>query len=72
MIIQIVPDLMLLSAARGPEGAWQKFERGELPLFDFYKAFSRDLSDTVNGNIWYEAYCQRKGIGESQPFFAEC
>jgi len=34
-------------------------------LFSFYEAFSRDLSDTVNGNIWYEAYCHRKGFGES-------
>jgi len=47
---------------RGPNGAWQKFERGELDLFSFYEAFSRDLSDTVNGNIWYEAYCHRKGF----------
>jgi len=47
---------------RGPNGAWQKFERGEIDLFSFYKAFSRDLSDTVNGNIWYKAYCRRKGF----------
>ncbi|KAF8831697.1 hypothetical protein HHX47_DHR1001197 [Lentinula edodes] len=32
--------------ARGSEGAWQKFERGELELFPFYKAFSQNLSDT--------------------------
>ncbi|KAF9262145.1 HAD-like protein [Marasmius fiardii PR-910] len=48
--------------ARGPQGAWQKFERGEIELFPFYEAFGRDLSDTANGNVWYEAYCQRKGI----------
>ncbi|KAJ7702322.1 HAD-like domain-containing protein [Mycena rosella] len=47
---------------RGSNGAWQKFERGELPLLPFYDAFSRDLSDTVNGNIWYTAYCKRRGI----------
>jgi len=47
---------------RGPKGAWQKFERGEIDLFSFYEAFSRDLSDTVNGNIWYKAYCHRKGF----------
>jgi hypothetical protein len=40
------------STGRGPNGAWQKFERGEIGLFSFYAAFSRDLSDTVNGNIW--------------------
>ncbi|KAJ7168235.1 HAD-like domain-containing protein [Mycena crocata] len=47
---------------RGPNGAWQRFERGELPLLPFYDAFSRDLSDTSNGNVWYTAYCKRKGI----------
>lgn len=51
------------SVARGSDGAWQKFERGELELFPFYEAFSKDLSDTVNGNIWYQDYCKRKGIG---------
>ncbi|KAJ7273210.1 HAD-like domain-containing protein [Mycena rebaudengoi] len=50
---------------RGPSGAWQKFERGELPLFPFYEAFSRDLSDTVNGNVWYAAYCKRRCIGRT-------
>ncbi|KAK7440183.1 hypothetical protein VKT23_017126 [Stygiomarasmius scandens] len=48
--------------ARGSQGAWQKFERGELELFPFYEAFSQDLSDTVNGNAWYTAYCKRRGI----------
>ncbi|KAJ7470286.1 HAD-like domain-containing protein [Mycena latifolia] len=53
---------MQVSVERGSSGAWQKFERGELPLFPFYDAFSRDLSDTTNGNIWYAAYCKRRGI----------
>ncbi|GLB35106.1 putative haloacid dehalogenase-like hydrolase [Lyophyllum shimeji] len=48
--------------ARGSQGAWQKFERGEMPLFEFYEAFGRELSDTVNGNRWYEAYCRRKEL----------
>ncbi|KAJ7684663.1 HAD-like domain-containing protein [Mycena polygramma] len=47
---------------RGSNGAWQRFERGKLPLVPFYEAFSRDLSDTTNGNIWYAAYCKRRGI----------
>jgi len=47
---------------RGPQGAWQKFERGEISLFTFYELFSHNLSDTVNGNVWYKAYCERKGI----------
>ncbi|KDR81463.1 hypothetical protein GALMADRAFT_239406 [Galerina marginata CBS 339.88] len=47
---------------QGSNGAWQKFERGEIELLPFYDAFGNDLSDTVNGNIWYKAYCDRKGI----------
>ncbi|KAF7322599.1 Epoxide hydrolase [Mycena chlorophos] len=47
---------------RGSNGAWQRFERGELALLPFYDEFSRDLSDTVNGNRWYQAYCKRKEI----------
>ncbi|CAK5264706.1 unnamed protein product [Mycena citricolor] len=47
---------------RGADGAWQRFERGQLPLLPFYEQFSRDLSDTVNGNIWYKRYCTRRGI----------
>ncbi|KAJ7632190.1 HAD-like protein [Roridomyces roridus] len=49
-------------AERGPMGAWQRFEIGALPLFEFYDAFSADLSDTENGNVWYKEYCRRKGI----------
>lgn len=49
--------------SRGPSGAWQKFERGELSLFSFYEQFGRDLSDTDNGNKWYAEYCARKKIG---------
>jgi len=47
---------------RGREGAWQKFERGEISLFPFYEAFGLELSDTMNGNKWYSEYCQRRGI----------
>ncbi|KAJ7074263.1 HAD-like domain-containing protein [Mycena amicta] len=47
---------------RGSNGAWQRFERGELELLPFYEQFSCDLSDTANGNRWYAAYCKRKGI----------
>ncbi|KAG0705364.1 HAD-like domain-containing protein [Suillus ampliporus] len=48
--------------SRGPDGAWQKFERGELPLFTFYEEFGRDLSDTGNCNKWYMEFCTRKKI----------
>ncbi|KAF9228639.1 HAD-like protein [Gyrodon lividus] len=57
------PDYLNVSiTSRGPSGAWQKFERGEIPLHVFYTAFGRDLSDTTNGNIWYKEYCARKGM----------
>ncbi|OJA17431.1 hypothetical protein AZE42_04812 [Rhizopogon vesiculosus] len=49
--------------SRGLDGAMQKFERGELSLFSFYEDFSRELSDTENGNKWYMEYCARKRIG---------
>src|ERR1700722_2322769 len=39
------------SVSRGAQDAFQRFGRGELSLFQFYEAFGRDLSDTVNGNI---------------------
>ncbi|TEB35958.1 HAD-like protein [Coprinellus micaceus] len=46
----------------GSQGAWQKFERGEIDILDFYPAFGRELSDTVHGNRCYRKYCERKGI----------
>jgi hypothetical protein len=52
------------SAARGSAGAWQRFERGELGLQQFYEEFGRDLSDTAKGNIWYTSYCQKRGLGK--------
>jgi len=39
-------------AGRGSQGAWQKFERGEIPFDGFYDAFGHDLSDVANGNEW--------------------
>ena len=44
------------STRRGRNGAWQRFERGEMTLFPFYEAFGRELSDTANGNVWYAEY----------------
>jgi hypothetical protein len=53
-----------ISSRRGDNGAWQRFERGQIQLWDFYVAFGQELSDTVLGNPWYREYCARKGIGE--------
>ena len=54
----------LRSTRRGSQGAWQKFERGEISLFPFYEQFSHELSDVHNGNKWYVEYCEKKDIGE--------
>ncbi|EPQ58393.1 hypothetical protein GLOTRDRAFT_36205 [Gloeophyllum trabeum ATCC 11539] len=47
---------------RGDSGAWQKFERGEMLLYDFYKSFGDELSDTTKNNIWYMEHCKAKDI----------
>lgn len=44
------------SVGYGSQGAWQKFERGELGIMEFYPAFGRELSDTVHGNQWYGSF----------------
>ncbi|KIJ60670.1 hypothetical protein HYDPIDRAFT_98391 [Hydnomerulius pinastri MD-312] len=60
---ELPPDYLNVSiTSRGSKGAWQRFERGEIPLLEFYPAFGRDLSDTSNGNPWYRDYCARKGF----------
>jgi len=47
---------------RGQEGAWQRFERGEMPLFQFYKEFSQELSDVANANRWYSEHCINRNL----------
>lgn len=54
------------STRRGPNGAWQRFERGEMTLFPFYEAFGRELSDTVNGNVWFTDYWKRRNPGKGK------
>lgn len=65
-----VPFLSIghISIRRGANGAWQRFERGEIELWDFYVAFGHELSDTALGNAWYREYCAQKGIGERSLF----
>ncbi|KIJ24217.1 hypothetical protein M422DRAFT_237457 [Sphaerobolus stellatus SS14] len=48
-------------ANQGAHGAFQKFERGEITLFPFYEAFSRELSHP-QGKEWYKQYCNKKNI----------
>ncbi|KAF9052694.1 epoxide hydrolase [Panaeolus papilionaceus] len=45
---------------QGSNGAWQRFERGEMDLIPFYEAFGRELSDVKKGNEWYTEYCVRR------------
>ncbi|KAI9458023.1 HAD-like protein [Russula earlei] len=51
-----------LISGRGSQGAWQKFERGQMSLFPFYEQFSQELSDVDNGNEWYAQYCEKRNI----------
>ncbi|KAJ3534601.1 hypothetical protein NMY22_g6858 [Coprinellus aureogranulatus] len=46
----------------GPQGAWQRFEKGALELKDFYADFGRELSNVEHGNKCYREYCVKKGI----------
>lgn len=36
-----------------------------MPLFSFYDAFGRELSDTKVNNMWYASYCKRKNLGNA-------
>ncbi|ORY57695.1 HAD-like domain-containing protein [Leucosporidium creatinivorum] len=47
--------------AQGEGGAFQRLERGELPLETFYRQFGAELSNVETGNRAYRAYCQRTG-----------
>jgi hypothetical protein len=58
-------------SSRGSEGSWQRFERGQIPLLQFYKDFSRDLSDAQTNNAAYRLYCSRKGRGKFLQFTPE-
>ncbi|KAG8878230.1 hypothetical protein FRB97_002688 [Tulasnella sp. 331] len=47
---------------QGAQGAWARFERGEMDPFSFYEVWGKELSDTVKGNKWYREYCEQKKI----------
>ncbi|KAM0747250.1 epoxide hydrolase [Meredithblackwellia eburnea MCA 4105] len=47
--------------ARGKNGAFQRLERGELALDDFYQIFGEELSDVEVGNKAYRDHCSKKG-----------
>jgi hypothetical protein len=50
--------------AQGHGGAFQRLERGELGLEDFYQQFGSELSNVETGNRAYRAYALRTGKGE--------
>ncbi|KAF8332327.1 HAD-like domain-containing protein [Cantharellus anzutake] len=61
--LSLPPDYLNVQiVSRGEGGAWQQFERGELPIFEFYELFGRELSDTKKGNEWYSQHLRKKGV----------
>ncbi|ORZ08731.1 HAD-like domain-containing protein [Absidia repens] len=46
--------------AQGENGAFQRFERGEIKLHDFYREFGEQLSSPTNKKH-YQAYLKRSG-----------
>ncbi|CEQ40279.1 SPOSA6832_01883 [Sporobolomyces salmonicolor] len=52
--------------ARGEDGAFQRLERGELGIEDFYRRFGEELSEVGRGNEAYQAYCRKAGIGSKR------
>ncbi|KAG0237911.1 hypothetical protein BGW42_008011 [Actinomortierella wolfii] len=44
----------------GPNGAFQRLERGEVDIFRFYEDFTKELSDPMNV-LAYEQYCAKRG-----------
>lgn len=56
------PDYLNVSIRfRGETGAFQRFERGEIDLWDFYRDFGNELSQVREGNEWYMAWCRETG-----------
>jgi hypothetical protein len=53
-----------LSTAYGENGAYQRFERGEVGLSAFYDAWQLELGDVEEGNKAYRAYAARRSLRE--------
>ncbi|KAI8085205.1 HAD-like domain-containing protein [Halteromyces radiatus] len=51
--------------SQGEGGAFQRFERGEIKLHDFYKAFGEQLSDPKNKQ-YYQKYLTKTGKANHQ------
>ena len=50
------------SVHHGPQGAFQRLERGELELPTFYQQFEQELTDPANYAL-YEQYLELRGHG---------
>ena len=50
--------------ALGQQGAFQRLERGEIELEQFYSEFGDELSAVGRANEAYNKYCTKMGIGE--------
>ncbi|KAK1076941.1 hypothetical protein LTR48_008938, partial [Friedmanniomyces endolithicus] len=57
----IPPDWINHSiAASAPHGAWQRLERGDIPLdASFFRAFKADLSDEPRWRVYYTRHLAR-------------
>ncbi|GAA6007945.1 hypothetical protein JCM11491_006551 [Sporobolomyces phaffii] len=53
--------LNALITAYGDQGAFQRLERGELGIEEFYQEFGRQLSNVERGHAAYQTYCKRVG-----------
>ncbi|GAA5895058.1 HAD family hydrolase [Sporobolomyces salmoneus] len=51
-----------LITAYGDQGAFQRLERGELGIEEFYREFGNQLSDVERGNSAFRTYCKRVGM----------
>ncbi|KAJ3056768.1 hypothetical protein HK097_004340 [Rhizophlyctis rosea] len=57
--------LNLAIQSRAPNGAFQRLERGEISLIEFYPLFSEEMSDPANKDV-YRRYAAARGF-DAQP-----
>ncbi|KAH7107762.1 epoxide hydrolase [Auriculariales sp. MPI-PUGE-AT-0066] len=51
-----------LITMNGEAGAFQRFERGECSLSEFYNAWNLEMNDVLRGNSAYQSYCKRRQL----------
>lgn len=60
----------LYRTAYGNDGAYQRYERGEINLKQFYDAWGRELNNVERGNKAYKTYCAKRSL--SKAIYTEC